>query len=1330
MKMRETSRDTDKKPYDKNDLTWANQIRLLTLNFQQLSATLGQGLIAAILPAIQALNALMGKLIQAAESFRNFIYTLVGKKVEGSQKGVVDSFSSGLGDYSTGLEDIGSAGDTAASGLDDATGSAEELKKALSVLPFDELNQLVDNTAAAGSGSAGGSAGGAGGIGGSGIDFGDLGASLDDLAKVDVTPINKWARRIRNAFLDHDWDRLGKEIAWGINKGLQKLYDVISWRNVGPKITAFTDAFTQTFNSLVDHIDWNLLGRTVGTGLNTIVNTLDGFVKGIDWINLGSRFSDGINGFVKEVNWTNLGNLIGEGFMISWDIFQGLVTGLNYEEIGHAIENGLSGVVNAISFDDIAFTLGTGLNGVVTTAVTVAKDFDFSGLGTRLSGGLNTFFQTFDFADVGTAINKWVNGILDVIIAFIDGTNWGKIGDEIGSFLDEIDFIQIGVKIAKAIWKAINAGFEMYEGMFEAAPLETALLSLVGITKVLKSNNIKNFVKSIKNGVVYAVDFAKALGGNNNALQNLQKKTPKVSKAVSTLSDAFKAFKTSATNGNWMKGIGSALDTIRNSMTKTQKVTVTAVSAFGEFSILKDTFKDLITGSGNLAVNIAELATTTAASAASMVASLGKKGLLVTAVTGLISLFSGIGEAINQIETERFGENVRKALTEPGGVSLDEIVTQYSGLMQKISDGFSIISEESGNLETANKNIESTQLEIQRVETAMDNGVLSVEEGTEKLTELFGTLSTVAEEKFRAIETILISAFGEGGSLETAYNNMGINTKDIVQSTLRVNDQAMDRIEEITKELATLDPSNPKYYELQQEMYNLMGTTDDLKNTLQNYQNFVDSSNIDYSNLVAQDGSLNDEYLRNFLESIVETTQNAQTDTSTAIGEIKNTLQEGLNQAVAIDDQEAIETFKTALVGIDESLKNSNENIATQAQTLTDTLQKDMIGNISDIIQQAQEDWNNMEPLDPTKLLYTSGGLGVEAYVKDKVNEYKDNIIEPISNKIEESMGELGINGAGWSSEASQQIIEGLFSTDTIPTTAGGILIVELNDKWKEIINGATSGIDKLIENKGKDTVEGFNRGIDNNAETTIGPVQSWQEQINTAIHNSIMEYGSPSKKAESYGKDTILGFNGGITKNAKTSKIPINNWLESIGKMFSIHIKNFIELFENFAASLYTIGQNAAQYFSNGFQSIYIPTPHLNIAGWNNQSIGNGESMSIPQFSVNWYKAGGLFTRATIAGIGEAGNEAVLPLENRRTMSMIANSILDSASPNMGLSKNEMRQAVAEGVAMAMMNNSQNQQPINVYAELKTENDEVLARAVTRGQKKIEYRMNPVKRL
>ena len=92
MKMRETSRGNDKKHCVNNYLTWANQVRLLTVNFQTLSATIGQGLISALLPVVTALNGLLSKLQSAANAFKAFMELITGNKNGGggSQKGVVD----------------------------------------------------------------------------------------------------------------------------------------------------------------------------------------------------------------------------------------------------------------------------------------------------------------------------------------------------------------------------------------------------------------------------------------------------------------------------------------------------------------------------------------------------------------------------------------------------------------------------------------------------------------------------------------------------------------------------------------------------------------------------------------------------------------------------------------------------------------------------------------------------------------------------------------------------------------------------------------------------------------------------------------------------------------------------------------------------------------------------------------------------------------------------------------------------------------------------------------------------------------------------------------
>lgn len=60
--------------------SWANQTRLLSENFNSLKATLGQGFIQALTPAIKYINILMKKLIQLSETFSQFTASLFGKQ--------------------------------------------------------------------------------------------------------------------------------------------------------------------------------------------------------------------------------------------------------------------------------------------------------------------------------------------------------------------------------------------------------------------------------------------------------------------------------------------------------------------------------------------------------------------------------------------------------------------------------------------------------------------------------------------------------------------------------------------------------------------------------------------------------------------------------------------------------------------------------------------------------------------------------------------------------------------------------------------------------------------------------------------------------------------------------------------------------------------------------------------------------------------------------------------------------------------------------------------------------------------------------------------------
>ena len=161
------------------------------------------------------------------------------------------------------------------------------------------------------------------------------------------------------------------------------------------------------------------------------------------------------------------------------------------------------------------------------------------------------------------------------------------------------------------------------------------------------------------------------------------------------------------------------------------------------------------------------------------------------------------------------------------------------------------------------------------------------------------------------------------------------------------------------------------------------------------------------------------------------------------------------------------------------------------------------------------------------------------------------------------------------------------------------------------------------------------------------------------------------------------------------------------------------------FRNDLTSMGRETAQSFANGMKQVRLPTLTYRISEWRKHNLGNGKTSSTPVYKPNWYAKGGLFNGAQVIGIGEAGSEAVLPLENPRTMKKIADSIVSSSDGSMGLTKEEMAKAVAQGVAMAMSMNSGNKNTQYIMNSIILDGSEI-AKAVTKAQNDTDSRFKP----
>ncbi len=94
-------------------------------------------------------------------------------------------------------------------------------------------------------------------------------------------------------------------------------------------------------------------------------------------------------------------------------------------------------------------------------------------------------FAVGDFFQAGQDVSNLVVSINDFFARAIDNVDWYGIGNKIGDFLAGIDWISVLSSVGNLIWQALKAAIELWSGSFDAAPIETGIITAIaGLTWV------------------------------------------------------------------------------------------------------------------------------------------------------------------------------------------------------------------------------------------------------------------------------------------------------------------------------------------------------------------------------------------------------------------------------------------------------------------------------------------------------------------------------------------------------------------------------------------------------------------------------------------------------------------------------------------------------------------------------------------------------------------------------------------------------------------------------------------------------------------------------
>lgn len=260
--------------------SWANQIRILTLQFDSLKATIGQGLINLFTPVIRVINTVIGKLITLANAFKSFTELIIGQKSSNSASGQISAIGSAAAGASTGMDNAASSADNLSKSNNGVASSAKKAaEKMRALMGFDQINKLDSNTSRDSSTPSSGSSMGTSGIGGTGVDFGNLsrGETVIDKTDKKMSGLLKRCKELAAVF------KKGFKIGFGDSeKRISSITENI--KNIGKTLKEiFTDpdvvkAANDCANSLALSFG-KMIGSFASIGI-TIASNLTGGIEG------------------------------------------------------------------------------------------------------------------------------------------------------------------------------------------------------------------------------------------------------------------------------------------------------------------------------------------------------------------------------------------------------------------------------------------------------------------------------------------------------------------------------------------------------------------------------------------------------------------------------------------------------------------------------------------------------------------------------------------------------------------------------------------------------------------------------------------------------------------------------------------------------------------------------------------------------------------------------------------------------------------------------------------------------------------------------------------
>ena len=266
-----------------------------------------------------------------------------------------------------------------AASLDSTSKSADKAKR--SILGFDEINKLDDN---------------------SGTSSGGL-SPADMFGDVPIAnKASEFAEKIKEAWRNADFTEIGTILGDKLNSAMES----IPWGKIRGTSKRIAESIATLLNGFNKETDWNLFGQTIANGLNTGIDFAYEFVTTFSWKSFGDAIANSINGAVSTLEWAKIGQTISGAVKGLLDLLIAAIEGTDWKAVGESLKEVIVNIDwNGIA-DRLFELLGAAIGGLAAFLTGLIGDAWTS---------VVNWWHDVAYEDGKFTITGLLNGIVDVL---------------------------------------------------------------------------------------------------------------------------------------------------------------------------------------------------------------------------------------------------------------------------------------------------------------------------------------------------------------------------------------------------------------------------------------------------------------------------------------------------------------------------------------------------------------------------------------------------------------------------------------------------------------------------------------------------------------------------------------------------------------------------------------------------------------------------------------------------------------------------------------------------------------------------------------------------